>query len=89
MAYEAAISGYLGGFESTSDLRTYTIIGTPTTANIYINSMYTCKKTPCKVHMYGQDKGFDVKIQKGKHSSTLKVPPKHDPTSPVIVVLSN
>ena len=86
MAYCAAISGHLGTMSSVSKYKTYRVIGTPVDASIYVDNSLICAKSPCAVHYYGDPAKAQLEIRKGTQKNTYDLS-KHDPKTPVIIVI--
>jgi hypothetical protein len=74
MAYVAAYSGQLGkSTRSLKDVTPYRIIGTPTSANVYVNNSLVCAESPCILNIFGdhERKGakWDVKFWNPQHDA--------------------
>lgn len=88
MAYVAAISGHLGVAQSPSAYRTFSVIGTPTDASIYVNSRLVCVRTPCKINVAGSIEKTVVEIRKGARSESRTLDKTNEKNATIMLVLS-
>lgn len=88
MSYVAAISGYMGVAQSPSAYRTFSVIGTPTDASIYVNSRLACARTPCKIHVAGSIEKTVVEIRKGARAESRTLENSHEKNATIMLVLS-
>lgn len=87
MAYVAAYSGQLGKSTiSLKDVTPYRIIGTPTSANVYVNNSLVCAESPCILNIFGDPSKIQVEIREGQQSQMM-VLGKHDPRKPIFISL--
>ncbi len=86
MALAAALPGGYGVSKDISKYTPYRIIGTPTTASVYVDGVVACHKTPCTVNIFGDPTKVHFDLRKDKKVKNFSLA-DHDPKEKLIVVL--
>ncbi len=73
MADVSYVSAVKGAVFDPSKVNSYDIIGTPVTADIYVQKHLTCSSTPCTIYTYGDPNKIEIEI---RSEATAREPSK-------------
>lgn len=86
MALAAALPAGYGVSKDIAKYTPYRIIGTPTTAAVFVDDAIACHKTPCTVNIFGDPTKVHLELRKDKKVMKFSLADR-DPKDKIIVVL--
>lgn len=86
MALAAALPGGYGISKTISKYTPYRIVGTPTSASVYVDNAMACHKTPCTINIFGDPTKVNLELRKDKKTLKFNLADR-DPKEKIIVVL--